>query len=242
MEFINSSGEAGENMGEELFNVLQRYGLVDGSQKFDLGELVVKADDSFVIPDPREELAEIAAEAEKLEVAIGNLNGVITSLDGKIAALDVAIANATDSEVKAELEQQKAILVTQRDAAVESRNELVDTSKGLKAQFDQAKITADRLGIKTGDEELAAAKHLDSLAAAVDAATDGKVDLSVQGLNTTLQGKDFSPVINVQVPAPVTEPTPPVSSEREFPTIPGRRGGDQSILDKRNAARREYEA
>jgi hypothetical protein len=216
MEFINSSGEAGENMGEELFNVLQRYGLVDGSQKFDLGELVVKADDSFVIPDPRTELAEIAAEAAKLEVEIGKLNGVITSLDGKIATLDQAIRNTTDPVLRQNLLDQKAELVAQKKAAEGQLEELQKEAYGLKAQFIQAKATADRLGLKTGDEELAAAKHLNSLAVAVDAATDGTVDTSVQGLNTTLQGKDFSPTI--QVPEPVIIQTPIVIPVEE-PTI-----------------------
>lgn len=229
MEFINSAGDAGENMGEELFSILQRYGLVGADQKFDLGELLVKADDSFSIPDPTTELAEIAEEAEKLEVAINNLNGVITSLDGKIAALDVAIANATDSEVKKELEAQKAELVAQKKAAEGQLEELKNTAHGLKAQHAELEKTATRLGLGQTDGALAAAKNITDLQAAID-----KKDFTPE--------IDFQPIVNVTVPAPVTEPTPPVSSEREFPTIPGRRGGDQSILDKRNAARREYEA
>jgi hypothetical protein len=229
MEFINSSGEAGENMGEELFNVLQRYGLVDGSQQFDLGELVVKADDSFIIPDPTEELAAIAEKAEDIGKQILALNGTITGLDTKIADLNVAIANATDPQVKAELEGQRTILEAQKTAAESQLEELTKEAYGLKAQHAELAKTATRLGLGQTDGALAAAKNITDLQTAID-------------------NKDFTPeinlqpIVNVTVPAPVTEPTPPVSSEREFPTIPGRRGGDQSILDKRNAARREYEA
>jgi chaperonin cofactor prefoldin len=223
MEFINSSGEAGENMGEELFNVLQRYGLVDGSQKFDLGELVVKADDSFIIPDPTEELAAIAEEADDIAKQIGVLNGTITGLDTKIADLKTAIESTTDPDLKEKLKGQLAVLQEQKTAAEGQLTELKNTAYGLKAQHAELAKTATRLGLGETDGALAAAKNITDLQAAID-------------------NKDFTPVVNVTVPARVTEPTPPVSSEREFPTIPGRRGGDQSILDKRNAARREYEA
>jgi hypothetical protein len=168
MEFINSSGEAGENMGEELFNVLQRYGLVDGSQKFDLGELVVKADDSFVIPDPTIQLAAIAEEAEDIAQQIGVLNGTISGLDTKIAELNTAIANATDLEVKAELEAQKQILIDERSDAIVSRAELVQQGKTLVDQLAAAQTTATRLGLSGTDGELAAASHVAALGEVID--------------------------------------------------------------------------
>jgi hypothetical protein len=225
-------------MGEELFNVLQRYGLVDGSQKFDLGELVVKADDSFVIPDPTIQLAAIAEEADDIAKQIGVLNGTITGLDTKIAALNVAIASATDSEVKKELEAQKEILIDERSDAIVSRAELVAQGVTLAGQLTAAQATATRLGVENSPQALAAAQNITDLQDVVAAATDETVDGSVNKLNTTLENKEFK----VPETTATTTTLPPVSSEREFPTIPGRRGGDQSILDKRNAARREYEA
>jgi chaperonin cofactor prefoldin len=202
MEFINSSGEAGENMGEELFNVLQRYGLVDGSQKFDLGELVVKADDSFIIPDPTTELAAIAEKAEDIGKQILALNGTITGLDTKIADLKTAIESTTDPELKEKLKGQLAVLEAQKTAAESQLEELTKEAYGLKAQHAELEKTATRLGLGESDGALAAAKHITDLQAAID-------------------NKDFTPEINLQPIVNVIMPEPKVDQPRieEHPTF-----------------------
>lgn len=192
-------------MGEELFNILQKYGLVGADQQFDLGELLVRADDSFSIPDPTQELADIAERAGELASEIELLNGTITTLDAKIEALDEAIRETTDPVLRASLLDQRNELEQQREVAMESRDALLDEATGLAAQFAQAKATADRLGLSNVPNALASQKNMQHLQTAVALATDRNVNTSVQDVASTLkQGIDVRDV----TPQPTAASTP----------------------------------
>ncbi len=189
-------------MGEELFKVLQRFGLVGADQKFDLGELLVKPGDGFVIPDPTAELADIAEKAKDIGTEINTLNGTIAGLDTKIADLKTAIESTTDPELKTKLKGQLAVLEDQKTAAESQLEELTNTAHGLKAQHVELEKTAKRLGLGETDGALAAAKNITDLQAAID-------------------NKDFTPEIDFQPIVNVIMPEPKVDQPRieEHPTF-----------------------